>query len=159
MTSRYAASGLYVTAASGGGSAASAVTAKRALVETGDAEVTPSTDEPMVFGASYQLDYVCPIDDIEFHDLNGSVQAIAASDTAGFRILDTVALTGDLTLVEEVADGAPQDIAAMFDATTAPGDRRAWIAHGRKRSAVELATCTRVDAEDTYFSVVGTVTR
>lgn len=159
MTSRYAASGLYVTAASGGGSAASAVTAKRALVETGDADVTPSTDEPMVFGASYQLDYVCPIDDIEFHDLNGSVQAIAASDTAGFRILDTVALTGDLTLVEEVADGAPQDIAAMFDATTAPGDKRAWIAHGRKRSAVELATCTRVDAEDTYFSVVGTVTR
>lgn len=65
----------------------------------------------------------------------------------------------ELQTVWEDFDGIVLDCDAKYDATASPEDKRLYVAHGRKVSAVRISDATQMIAEDMYFSSVGTAVK
>jgi hypothetical protein len=122
--------------------------------------ITPSA-EPLTFRDSWKGDYVNPISDIRPYDFGSGLQHLVSMDVGGWSILNPTlgASNPSLEAAFENTEGAPQAIAAQYDAIANASDKRAWIASGRVRKAIRLSDAVRMDDEDTYFNGVGVDTR
>lgn len=117
---------------------------------------------PLKFMGSWRSEYTRPLQDVRFYDFGQGERALVSRDSEGFALVKT--MTGNprattLVTTEENVDGWVADTAALYDAATAPGDCRMWVAHGRLRSAVRLSDFERVNDEDRFFSATGLAVR